>query len=96
VNTSDTSLTITGSRGPLLPQIDSADGSGARASDVSSRIENGGGGWGLGAETPYLNPGGVLRATYGIRALEGTAPPSRPFIIEWAPTGGEAARFEVR
>jgi hypothetical protein len=96
-NTTDSTVTVEGHRGVLPPRVVASDGTTVGVSSIRPSLENGGGGWGLLAKTPYLSPGGRALVTYGLRADDGRAVSELlPLVITWTPVGTQPATFEVR
>jgi hypothetical protein len=99
VNSTTASATIGGFRGPPFPAVRAADDSTVGVNSSSTRLENGGGGWGIQAKGvgAYLNPGGVMYASFGLRPKASQYAPGRlPLTVQWRPLdGGPEFSFEV-
>lgn len=96
-NTSDATVTVSGFRGAPPPAVAGADGSAVEVDGEQTDFEGGSGGWGLGQpEEVYLGPNGFVTAGFLVRPLETQYQTgSLPLTIEWEPTAGESATFQI-
>jgi hypothetical protein len=93
INSGESSATLP-SRA-ISPEVTDTAGQSLDVGGSSVRLVDGGGGWGPASSKlgePYLNPGGSMIAWFEVPTLADAA---RPLVIEYAPTRGTVARYQI-